>query len=451
MVHESMSLISPSDAYRLMNEQQAARQVASILKKSLPLTKILHDILETISAIIPQAEFGVVMLWDQSSGLFRPLASIGCEIELIKRVGLHSGESITGKVYEHGVPILLASPEEVQQAMTNMRPGNRSILARGFGHEFLPTCTLAAPISMAEQKFGVLVFESFQSDRRFDDRDLTFLQLAADWMAIAIDHSRLIARADTIRQTREAERLRSEMMATLSHELRMPLTTIKGYSTMLLMDEVDWDRAQITEYLQLIDDECETMHAMVAGILDSSLMDVNQLTIEPQAVRIQNIAHAVVNEVQHQTSSHHLIVDMPSSIPLVRADARWVKQVFRNILDNAVKYSPNGGMIVIRGEARVDDVVISIADQGIGISPEDLIPIFEKYFRVRTSHTMNIPGSGLGLPIARAIVEVHGGRIWAESKLGQGTTLYFSLPLEKPGVDVNGSPVKQDTGLKEEG
>ncbi|TLN01961.1 hypothetical protein FDZ74_15515, partial [bacterium] len=253
----------------------------------------------------------------------------------------------------------------------------------------------------------------------------------ADLMAVTIEYSRQVARADIIRQTREAEQLRSEMMATLSHELRMPLTTIKGYATMLLMDEVHWEPGQIDEYLHLIDDECEAMQSMVKTILDSSLLDVNQLTIEAQPLHLEKIAHQVATEIQRQTSSHRLIVDLSPAFPLVNADPRWIKQVFRNILDNAVKYSPNGGLIVIHGEARKDDVVISIADQGIGISPEDLIPIFEKYFRVRNSNTRSIPGTGLGLPIARAIVEAQGGRIWADSKLGQGTTVFFSLPIQK--------------------
>jgi signal transduction histidine kinase len=89
-------------------------------------------------------------------------------------------------------------------------------------------------------------------------------------------------------------------------------------------------------------------------------------------------------------------------------------------LDNAIKYSPQGGLVVIRGEDRVSDVIIMVADQGIGISPEDLIPLFERYFRVRSAANLHIPGTGLGLPIARAIVEAHGGRIWAKVNLGKG-------------------------------
>ncbi len=414
---------------RLEREHQAFTDVLGILKNSFPLSKTLVYILEKVGAVIPQIEFSAVMLWDQSSGLFRPWASYGCDAAIFKRIGLRAGESITGKVYEEGTPALLCSSEEVEGAMKNMHPGNRTILGRALNREPRPTCILAAPIAIVDQKFGVLVCESFEEVRPFSLEDLPFLEAATDLMAIAIDRSRLQIKADAIRQTRETEQLRSEMMATLSHELRMPLTTIKGYSTMLLMDEVHWDRAEINEYLQLIDDECESMHTMISNILNSSLIDVNQLQVEPQAIKLQNIAHIVASEVQRQTSTHRLIVDFSSDFPLVNADPRWIKQVLRNILDNAVKYSLNGGFIFIRGEARTEDVIVSIADQGIGISPEDLIPIFEKYFRVRNLHTMNIPGTGLGLPIARAIVEVHGGKIWVDSKLGQGTTVYFSLPI----------------------
>jgi signal transduction histidine kinase len=130
------------------------------------------------------------------------------------------------------------------------------------------------------------------------------------------------------------------------------------------------------------------------------------------------------------TSLHHIVLDFPTDFPLIDADPARLKQVFRNIINNAIKYSPQGGLIVIHGQVRPLDVVISIADQGVGISPEDLLPLFEKYFRVKSPTGYHIPGTGLGLPVARAIVEAHGGHIWAESKVGAGTTLYFSLPRQ---------------------
>ncbi|HWQ03815.1 MAG TPA: ATP-binding protein [Longilinea sp.] len=416
---------------RQVFQQQAIVHAVRILRTSMPLNEALEAILAHIFPVLPQVEFGVVMIWEQSAGLFRPWASYGCDAQIIKRVGLRAGESITGKVFEEGISILCNQRREVEQAMENLRPGNYLLLTRAVAHEFKASCVVAAPISVEGQKFGVLILESFQAGHCFDPEDLPFVQTMADAMGVAIEYSRQVAKADLIRQTREAEQLRSELMATLSHELRMPLTTIKGYATMLLMDDIPWESAQINEYLHLIDDECDGMQSMIKTILESSMFDANQFPLEAQPLQLEKVARQVANEIQRQTGSHRIIVDFLPSFPLVNGDVRWIKQVFRNILDNAVKYSPNGGLIVIHGEARAKDVVVSIADQGIGISPEDLIPIFEKYFRVRNTHTRNIPGTGLGLPIARAIVEVHGGRIWADSKLGQGTTVYFSLPVLK--------------------
>jgi signal transduction histidine kinase len=216
----------------------------------------------------------------------------------------------------------------------------------------------------------------------------------------------------------------------LSHELRTPLTTIKGFATALLLEEATWSAEEQREILSLIDRECDTLQAMVNEVLDSALIDAGHLGVEPEPVRLPHLTREVADEVQHQTTAHRLELDFPADFPLVMADPRRIRQTLRNLLDNAVKYSPDGGLVIIRGEVRSADVVISIADQGLGIAPEDLKLLFDKYFRVKSPTGDDVPGTGLGLPVTQAIVEAHGGRIWAESKLGKGTTLFFSLPRE---------------------
>ena len=198
------------------------------------------------------------------------------------------------------------------------------------------------------------------------------------------------------------------------------------------MDDMNWSEEKRREFLRRADEECESMEVMIKDILDSSIIDVNQLSLEMEPVRLQYLARDIVSEIQRRVKTHKMIVDVPADFPLVDADPRWIKQVFRNILENAIKYSPDGGLIVLRGDIRATDVVISIADQGIGISPEDLIPLFEKFFRVRSALHYHVAGTGLGLPVARSVIEAHGGRIWVESKVGQGTTVFFSLPKAAP-------------------
>jgi len=420
-----------SDIQRLRSQLHALTEVAKTLASPLDLPDLLAAVLDKITMVLAPAQAGAIMLWDPSSGLFRAEAAFGYDQSILKKIGLREGESITGKVFDAGSAILLATPDAVADAMSDMREANRAVVAQSLGSQALPISSLAVPLSVGNHKYGVLVLETLVGPARFTRQDIPFVQSLADLIALAIDRARLETRADVIREAQRAEKLRSEVMATLSHQLRMPLSAIKGYSTALLLDEIEWSKEKRDEFLRLIDEESDNMETMISEILDSSLIDVGQLILEHQPLRLPHLANELAMETQRRTTLHRLITDFPPDFPIIEADPRWIKQVFRNILDNAAKYSPEGGLIVIRGEVRANDVVISVSDQGMGISPEDLIPLFERYFRVKSPNGLNIPGTGLGLPIARSIIDAHGGRIWAESKLGEGTTIYFSLPLHR--------------------
>jgi K+-sensing histidine kinase KdpD len=412
---------------RLTGQLSGLTEIAKTLTLPLELPELLTVVLEKIARVLIPAEYGVIMLWDQSSGLFRTAACYGFNYEIMKRLGLRSGEAITGKVYDNDKAWLLSTPDEVANAMADMRPANRRSFIQALGSENIFLCSITAPIAVGDQKFGVLILETLHGPNVFTQEDISFVQTLADLIALAIDRARLEDKADAIRAVREADRMRAELMATLSHELRMPLTSIKGYATALQLN-INWNEEKVKSFLHKIDEECDNLQGMIKDILDSSLIDVDQINLELQPVRLQNIARDVTIETQRHTNIHSLMLEFPPDCPIVNADARWIRQVFRNILENAIKYSPDGGLIVIRGEVRAADVVVSVSDQGIGISPEDLIPLFEKFFRVKSAAGLHVAGTGLGLPVARAIVEAHGGKIWAESKLDEGTTIYFSLP-----------------------
>jgi signal transduction histidine kinase len=168
---------------------------------------------------------------------------------------------------------------------------------------------------------------------------------------------------------------------------------------------------------------------LIEDLLESSLLDAGMLELELEPVQVPSLVTEVVAEVRQTATRHRFVVEFPSDSPLVQADPTHLARVVRNLLENAVKYSPQGGLIVVRGETQPQQILISIADQGIGIAPEHLNRLFEKFFRVRTDATRSTIGSGLGLPIARTIVEAHGGKIWAESEMGRGSTFYVTLPL----------------------
>jgi K+-sensing histidine kinase KdpD len=422
-----MMIVTDKDFMRLASEQHTLTEIAKVISSSLELPDLLEKIMKTIDAL-GKADAGAIMLWKGSSGLFRAEAAFGYDLPTLKSMGLQAGESITGRVFDEDRVCLFNSQQVIIDLMANMRLANRSVMSRSLGTDKTPISVVAAPIATDSQKFGVLVLETLDHSAALTESDLPFVQILAELIALVIDRERLKQHADAVREAHRLERKQSEAMATLSHELRMPLTTIEGYATALQLEDVEWSEEKRKDFLGLIEEACNDMEGMIHDILDSSLIDVNQLKIDRCKVRLQKIAREVAAEVQQNSKSHCPMVDFPTDFPIVEADPRWIKQVFRNILDNAVKYSPEGGLIVIKGEVRPSDVVISVSDQGIGISPEDLIPLFEKYFRVRSATTLHISGTGLGLPIARVIVEAHGGRIWVESKVDEGTTIYFSLP-----------------------
>ena len=412
-------------------------EVARTLAVQMELPELLQSVIEQIIDVLEPAELGLVMLWQPARRLFKPQAVAGPNAQIqeaIFRIELNENESITGKVFAEGRSRLLNTPAEVTKEKRNVRPTTREAMAQIYGDAGYPLSVIAAPLQAGEIRYGALVLETLQGPTTFSVSDLPFVQALADLIALEIDRAKLDAEAEAAHEAQEANRLRTEVMAALSHELRTPLAAIKGYATALMIGEVAWPEEKRQEFLRLIDQETDNLEGMISDMLDSSLIDVGQLEIERQPLRLSQMAEEIADEMLRHTDSHHFAVDFTPGFPIVDADPRRIRQVLRNIIDNAIKYSPKGGLIVIRGEVRPADVVVSIADQGVGISPEDMIPLFDKYFRVKAPTGYHVPGTGLGLPVSRAIVEAHGGRIWAESTVGEGTILHFSIPLENSEV-----------------
>jgi signal transduction histidine kinase len=160
-----------------------------------------------------------------------------------------------------------------------------------------------------------------------------------------------------------------------------------------------------------------------------SRIEAGTLRVEPELCDLHGIIQACAGEFQVMTSQHRFQLELPAHLPLVWADPRRVRQVLRNLLENAVKYSPQGGRILISTEQQAGEVQVSVNDQGLGIEPEYLERLFERFYQVDSASTRKVGGSGLGLSISKAIVEAQDGRIWVESQPGVGSTFHFALPL----------------------
>ncbi len=218
-----------------------------------------------------------------------------------------------------------------------------------------------------------------------------------------------------------------DVLSTLSHDLRTPLTSIKGYATLLIDHNYEWEASERREFLDVIIQECEHIERLTASLLDATTED-KAFLVRKELVLMPPLLSKIIREHSFGSSGHRFVLDMPDDAREVLADPVGLEQVFRNLLDNAVKYSPEGSLVVMRARRVGGHVLVSIADQGNGIAPQHLNRLFERFYRIKDG-TSRISGTGLGLPIARRIIEGHGGHIWAESTIGKGTTFYFKIPL----------------------
>ena len=242
-----------------------------------------------------------------------------------------------------------------------------------------------------------------------------------------------------VTQDRDLDRRRDTFVSVASHELRTPMTTIIGF-TDLLLDDAGEDGPQ-RRWLKYISEETQRLTEILDDMLDVSRIQSGNVGMTVEHIAIDDSVAGVVAILAPTTEMHDFIVDCGPLLPKVLADRSKLSQVLMNLLTNAVKYSPKGGKIVVSGrhEPRNHRVVVSVSDEGIGIQPKDLEAVFETFHRVRNAETDHIRGSGLGLYIVKQLVELMGGEVWLESEAGRGSTFFFTVPVAKLGSRVGES------------
>ena len=245
----------------------------------------------------------------------------------------------------------------------------------------------------------------------------------------------IIASVRDMTAFREAEKLKSTFISTISHELKTPIALIKGYVSTLRRPDVQWEPDMVQESLAIIEEEADRLARLVQDLLEASRLQSGGLRLHRTWVDLPALAERVARRFAPQNQGHRVRLDFPADFPLVWADEGRLEQVLRNLLVNAFKYAPEGTEIVVRGEARPHEVVLCVRDQGPGIPPEDQPHVFDPFYRSRATAS-KVPGTGLGLFLSRAIVEAHGGRMWVNPHYRQGAEVCLALPRE-PGAAAN--------------
>jgi two-component system sensor histidine kinase KdpD len=254
------------------------------------------------------------------------------------------------------------------------------------------------------------------------------LEAIGSLVAIAIERANTVEKLTRSEAARESDRLRSVLLDSVTHEFRTPLTSIKA-SAETLLSNANLDPAQRTDLLQVINEESDRLNRLVGEAGEVAQLDAHQLHFQFEPHQMREAVDQAIKNSQPALRGHPLEISISPKLPLVRMDLERITEVISQLLDNAGKYSSAKAPIHITVEAEGSEVITSVADQGPGIDEMEQEMIFEKFYRGRDQR-MLMPGTGMGLPIAKAIVELHGGKIGVISQLGRGSVFYFSLPAE---------------------
>lgn len=237
----------------------------------------------------------------------------------------------------------------------------------------------------------------------------------------------VVASVRDITRFREADELKSVFISVISHELKTPVALIKGYVGTLRREDVSWDRQVVQDSLEVIEEEADRLTELIENLLDATRLQSGTLSLNRSDVALARTAERVAARFRTQLSRHAVVVDFPADFPVILCDENRIEQVFYNLLSNAVKYSPEGGEIRITGQVRPQQVIVCVSDQGPGIAASDIPHIFDRFYRASEASRTS-KGAGLGLFLSRAVIEAHGGRIWADPRPGEGARICFSLP-----------------------
>jgi two-component system, OmpR family, sensor histidine kinase KdpD len=309
----------------------------------------------------------------------------------------------------------------------------------GLGTDTLPGAAgVYVPLQGSKATVGVLGVRPADSLLPLGPEQVDLLDTLARQAASGLERVRLGSEAEEARLAAETERLRSTLLSSVSHDLRTPLATITGAASTLLQPGTLGPEAE-RELKEAIYEEGDRLNRLVTNLLDMTRLESGSLQLGKDWESLEELVGTALGRLERELSGRRVEVRIPADLPLVSVDGLMIEQVFVNLLDNAVKYAGPASPISVSATAADGEVTVEVVDEGPGISPGAEEQVFEKFYRGGSGPR----GSGLGLPICRAIVTAHGGRIWAENRAPRGVAFRFTLPLGE------GPPAVEDDGEHE--
>jgi signal transduction histidine kinase len=411
---------------RSVEELQVLGEVGRAVSSTLDLETVLATIIRRANQL-SGTDFGVIYEYEEATERFRLRATENMAEELVgflRANPLGRGEGATGRATDTREPVQI--PDILDPGVYHSSV--REALIRS-EHRAL----LAVPLLREDAIFGSLVVAR-KTPGVFPPETVELLKTFATQSVLAIQNARLFREiADKGVELEVANRHKSEFLANMSHELRTPLNAVNGFSEVLLDRLFGELNDKQEEYLQDILSSGRHLLSLINDILDLSKIEAGRMELELNPFYLPVALDNALTLVRERASRHgiSLRVSAEPGIDQIVADERKVKQVLVNLLSNAVKFTPEGGQVTVSVARANGAVEIAVSDTGIGIAEEDQEAIFEEFRQVGSDYTRKREGTGLGLPLARRFVELHGGRLWVKSEVGKGSTFTFSIP-ERP-------------------
>lgn len=334
-------------------------------------------------------------------------------------------DAVAAWAFANGEMVSLALERSARFQDRVRRPAGTGVSA--IGGDALVILPLRSGSGGALHSVGVLRMVRPQ-ERPLSDEEIRLLGAFGTQAALAVERAQLASASAEAAVLRESDRAKSVLLSNVSHELRSPLTTIRGAAESLLQDEVELDAATREDLLRSVRDEAERLGTLVSNLLDLSRLEAGSVRLDRHLYDLGEIAGGVAARLAPRLARHRLRMQLDPHGGLVQVDYAMMEQVVANLLDNAAKYAPDGSTVILSIAASGDAVELAVEDEGPGIPPAARQRVFERFYRHPQVTRRDAPGSGLGLAICRAVVEAHGGRIWIEDGAHSGARVRVRLP-----------------------
>jgi two-component system sensor histidine kinase KdpD len=290
---------------------------------------------------------------------------------------------------------------------------------------------LAVPLRGTNEPTGVVLICPDRPEDLDAEVPQRIVEALAGQTAVALERALATERQERARIALETEQLRTALLSSLSHDLRSPLSSIEGAASSLVEDGDGLTASVRHELSETILEESRRMHRMVANLLDMVRVESGTLAVQKTWQPLEEVIGVALLRLDHRLAAHPVSVELEPGLPLVPLDEILIEQVFVNLLENAVKYTPPGTPITIRAAAVPGAVEVRVVDQGPAVPAGEEEAVIGRFYRARSTDEPS-GGAGLGLTICRGIITAHGGRIWIEPGRGTGTAVHFTLPVEGP-------------------